>query len=177
MININLFLTFPWFHTRIGSTAVQFIFRPQSFTYVLVNQGEVSFKLMVSPEMAPKVHVVAYAILPSENVIAHSTSFSTETCFSHKVSLKGRHMSHRCSLYVVLQKDKYMCPVDKINKCLCVFMCVYVRCRWSFLHPQLSQDWTQPCRWQPSRTLCAAWALLIRVSSSRKEQMLWLQKR
>uniref|UniRef100_A0A8C9XNQ4 Alpha-2-macroglobulin-like n=1 Tax=Sander lucioperca TaxID=283035 RepID=A0A8C9XNQ4_SANLU len=53
-----------------------------------VNEGEVSFKLTVSPDMAPDVQVVAYAILPSETVIANSADFSTEKCFSHKVSLE-----------------------------------------------------------------------------------------
>ncbi|KAF1393661.1 hypothetical protein PFLUV_G00018350 [Perca fluviatilis] len=38
--------------------------------------------------MAPDVQVVAYAILPSETVIANSADFSTEQCFSHKVSLE-----------------------------------------------------------------------------------------
>ncbi|KAF1393662.1 hypothetical protein PFLUV_G00018360 [Perca fluviatilis] len=55
---------------------------------VSVNEGEVSFKLTVSPDMAPVVQVVAYAILPSETVIANSADFSTEQCFSHKVSLE-----------------------------------------------------------------------------------------
>lgn len=57
-----------------------------------VSEGEVSFKLKVSPEMAPDVRVVAYAVLPSENVIAHSADFSTEKCFGHKVSERGRRM-------------------------------------------------------------------------------------
>lgn len=56
--------------------------------HVSVNEGEVSFKLTVSPDMAPDVQVVAYAILPSETVIANSADFSTEQCFSHKVSLR-----------------------------------------------------------------------------------------
>ncbi|XP_039643075.1 alpha-2-macroglobulin-like isoform X2 [Perca fluviatilis] len=54
----------------------------------LVNEGEVSFKLTVSPDMAPDVQVVAYAVLPSETVIANSADFSTEQCFSQKVSLE-----------------------------------------------------------------------------------------
>ncbi|XP_026169908.1 alpha-2-macroglobulin-like [Mastacembelus armatus] len=53
-----------------------------------VTQGEVSFKLKLSPEMAPFVQVVAYAVLPSETVIANSANFSTEKCFSHKESLE-----------------------------------------------------------------------------------------
>uniref|UniRef100_A0A3P9C2L3 Alpha-2-macroglobulin n=1 Tax=Maylandia zebra TaxID=106582 RepID=A0A3P9C2L3_9CICH len=49
--------------------------------------GQVSFKVRVSPEMAPEFQVVAYAVLPSEDVIAHSADFSTEKCFSNKVSV------------------------------------------------------------------------------------------
>ncbi|XP_074542611.1 alpha-2-macroglobulin-like protein 1 [Halichoeres trimaculatus] len=53
-----------------------------------VTEGQVSFKLRVSPEIAPEVQVVAYAVLPSETVIAHSADFTTEKCFSNKVSLE-----------------------------------------------------------------------------------------
>ncbi|XP_069004470.1 alpha-2-macroglobulin-like [Embiotoca jacksoni] len=53
-----------------------------------VKKGEVSFQLRVSPEMAPEVQVVAYAILPSENMISHSADFTTEKCFSHQVGLE-----------------------------------------------------------------------------------------
>uniref|UniRef100_A0A3P9CV66 Alpha-2-macroglobulin-like protein 1 n=1 Tax=Maylandia zebra TaxID=106582 RepID=A0A3P9CV66_9CICH len=50
-------------------------------------KGEVSLKLTVSPEMTPDIQIVAYAVLPSENVIAHSAEFSTEKCFTNKVSV------------------------------------------------------------------------------------------
>ncbi|XP_063762429.1 alpha-2-macroglobulin-like [Eleginops maclovinus] len=53
-----------------------------------VNEGQVSFKLTVSPDMAPNIQVIIYAILPSETVIAKSADFSVEKCFSHKVSLE-----------------------------------------------------------------------------------------
>ncbi|XP_029372544.1 alpha-2-macroglobulin-like [Echeneis naucrates] len=53
-----------------------------------VNEGEVSFKLNVNADMAPEVQVLAYAVLPSTAVIADSADFSTEKCFSHKVSLE-----------------------------------------------------------------------------------------
>uniref|UniRef100_A0A3B3YY18 Alpha-2-macroglobulin bait region domain-containing protein n=1 Tax=Poecilia mexicana TaxID=48701 RepID=A0A3B3YY18_9TELE len=59
--------------------------KPFSFP---VTEGEVSFKLTVSPDMAPVIQVVAYAVLPSKNVIAHSAEFSTEKCFSNKVSVE-----------------------------------------------------------------------------------------
>uniref|UniRef100_A0AAZ1WZZ9 Alpha-2-macroglobulin bait region domain-containing protein n=1 Tax=Oreochromis aureus TaxID=47969 RepID=A0AAZ1WZZ9_OREAU len=52
-----------------------------------VTEGQVSFKVRVSPEMAPEFQVVAYAVLPSEDVIAHSADFSTDKCFSNKVSV------------------------------------------------------------------------------------------
>uniref|UniRef100_A0AAX7SWW0 Alpha-2-macroglobulin-like n=1 Tax=Astatotilapia calliptera TaxID=8154 RepID=A0AAX7SWW0_ASTCA len=45
------------------------------------------FPQIVSPEMAPEFQVVAYAVLPSEDVIAHSADFSTDKCFSNKVSV------------------------------------------------------------------------------------------
>ncbi|CAJ1066029.1 Hypothetical predicted protein [Xyrichtys novacula] len=53
-----------------------------------VTEGQMSFTLRMSPEMAPDVQIVTYAILPSETVIAHSAEFTTEKCFSHKVSLE-----------------------------------------------------------------------------------------
>uniref|UniRef100_A0A668AW72 Alpha-2-macroglobulin-like n=1 Tax=Myripristis murdjan TaxID=586833 RepID=A0A668AW72_9TELE len=54
----------------------------------VLTSGEVSFEVEVSPDMAPLVQVVAYAVLPSETVIAHSADFSTEKCFNNKVSLE-----------------------------------------------------------------------------------------
>ncbi|XP_033969253.1 alpha-2-macroglobulin-like [Trematomus bernacchii] len=53
-----------------------------------VNEGQLSFKLTLSPDMAPEIQVIIYAILPSETVIAKSADFSIEKCFSHKVSLE-----------------------------------------------------------------------------------------
>ncbi|XP_047195468.1 alpha-2-macroglobulin-like [Hippoglossus stenolepis] len=53
-----------------------------------VTEGGISFELNVHPEMSPEVQVLAYAVLPSETVIAHSADFSVEKCFSHKVSLE-----------------------------------------------------------------------------------------
>ncbi|XP_032446213.1 alpha-2-macroglobulin-like isoform X1 [Xiphophorus hellerii] len=64
-----------------GQTQVQVEDKP-------VTEGEVSFKLTVSPDMAPLIQFVAYAVLPSKNVIAHSAEFSTEKCFSNKVSVE-----------------------------------------------------------------------------------------
>ncbi|XP_076146152.1 alpha-2-macroglobulin-like protein 1 [Alosa pseudoharengus] len=53
-----------------------------------VTQGEVSFQLSVSAEMAPSVQVLAYCVLPSETVLADSKTFSTEKCFITKVSVQ-----------------------------------------------------------------------------------------
>uniref|UniRef100_A0A4W6FDL3 Alpha-2-macroglobulin-like n=1 Tax=Lates calcarifer TaxID=8187 RepID=A0A4W6FDL3_LATCA len=84
-----------------------------------VNEGEVSFKLSVPPEMAPDVQVVAYAILPSENVIAHSADFSTEKCFSHKVSLEFSPSSavpgEETTMQVMAQPDS-LCGVSAVDQ-------------------------------------------------------------
>uniref|UniRef100_A0A3Q3RY91 Alpha-2-macroglobulin-like 1 n=1 Tax=Mastacembelus armatus TaxID=205130 RepID=A0A3Q3RY91_9TELE len=69
-----------------GSVDVMFLVSVLITFYI--NSGQVSFKLNVSPEMVPLVQVVAYAVLPSETVIASSADFSTEKCFTHKVSLE-----------------------------------------------------------------------------------------
>ncbi|XP_056140095.1 alpha-2-macroglobulin-like [Lampris incognitus] len=52
-----------------------------------VTEKEVSIKFQMKPEMAPLVQVVAYAVLPSDTVIAHSANFDTEKCFVNKVSV------------------------------------------------------------------------------------------
>ncbi|XP_026166070.1 LOW QUALITY PROTEIN: alpha-2-macroglobulin-like [Mastacembelus armatus] len=68
--------------------AIVLLRRQQIEVKTTVTQGQVSFKLNVSPEMVPFVQVVTYAVLPSETVIASSADFSTEKCFTHKVSLE-----------------------------------------------------------------------------------------
>uniref|UniRef100_A0A8C2GMU8 Uncharacterized protein n=1 Tax=Cyprinus carpio TaxID=7962 RepID=A0A8C2GMU8_CYPCA len=50
--------------------------------------GTVSFKLSVGADLAPAVQILAYCVLPSENVAAGSTKFDVEKCFSNKVSLQ-----------------------------------------------------------------------------------------
>ncbi|RXN03911.1 alpha-2-macroglobulin-like protein [Labeo rohita] len=50
--------------------------------------GTVSFKLSVGVNLAPAVQILAYCVLPNENVVAHSTEFKTEKCFENKVSLQ-----------------------------------------------------------------------------------------
>ncbi|XP_038548732.1 alpha-2-macroglobulin-like isoform X4 [Micropterus salmoides] len=84
-----------------------------------VTEGEVSFKLTVSAEMAPQVQVVAYAVLPSETVIAHRADFSTEKCFSHKVSLEFSPPSavpgEETILQVTAQPDS-LCGVSAVDQ-------------------------------------------------------------
>uniref|UniRef100_A0A8C9XPJ5 Alpha-2-macroglobulin-like n=1 Tax=Sander lucioperca TaxID=283035 RepID=A0A8C9XPJ5_SANLU len=78
---------------------------------VSVNEGKVSFKLTVSPDMAPDVQVVAYAILPSETVIANSADFSTEKCFSQKVSLRRTKTCGKgCSCQILGAESKCLLP-------------------------------------------------------------------
>uniref|UniRef100_A0A3P9IP38 Alpha-2-macroglobulin-like n=1 Tax=Oryzias latipes TaxID=8090 RepID=A0A3P9IP38_ORYLA len=42
---------------------------------------------IITPDLAPEFQLVVYAVLPSKDVIASSGGFSTEKCFSNKVSL------------------------------------------------------------------------------------------
>ncbi|XP_047676889.1 alpha-2-macroglobulin-like [Tachysurus fulvidraco] len=51
-------------------------------------KGKISFKLSVLAELAPVVQVVAYSVLPSENIIAARRNFDVEKCFRNKVSLQ-----------------------------------------------------------------------------------------
>lgn len=62
---------------------------PNASLCVSETEGQVSLKFDVTAKMAPFVQIIAYAILPSELVVAHSADFSTEKCFSHKVSVRG----------------------------------------------------------------------------------------
>ncbi|XP_037630769.1 alpha-2-macroglobulin-like [Sebastes umbrosus] len=84
-----------------------------------VNEGDVSFKLAVSPDMAPDVQIVAYAILPSETVIAHNADFSVEKCFAHKVSLAFSPSSavpgEETTLRVMAQPDS-LCGVSAVDQ-------------------------------------------------------------
>ncbi|XP_058600481.1 alpha-2-macroglobulin-like isoform X1 [Onychostoma macrolepis] len=50
--------------------------------------GTVSFKLSVGADLAPAVQILAYCVLPSENVAAGNTKFDVEKCFSNKISLQ-----------------------------------------------------------------------------------------
>ncbi|XP_026138197.1 alpha-2-macroglobulin-like isoform X3 [Carassius auratus] len=50
--------------------------------------GTMSFKLSVGADLAPAVQILVYCVLPSENVVARSTTFDIEKCFKNKVSLQ-----------------------------------------------------------------------------------------
>ncbi|KAG1941890.1 alpha-2-macroglobulin-like [Pimephales promelas] len=52
-----------------------------------VTSGSVSFKVSIGVAMAPVVQILVYCVLPSENVLAASESFETETCLQNEVSL------------------------------------------------------------------------------------------
>ncbi|XP_078023473.1 alpha-2-macroglobulin-like isoform X2 [Epinephelus lanceolatus] len=84
-----------------------------------VSEGEVSFELKVSPDIAPVVQVVAYAILSSKTVIATSADFSTEKCFSHKASLEFSPSSavpgEETTLQVTAQPDS-LCGVSAVDQ-------------------------------------------------------------
>ncbi|KAG7222464.1 hypothetical protein INR49_016233, partial [Caranx melampygus] len=84
-----------------------------------VNEGEVSFKLTVTPDMAPHIQVLAYAVLPSETVMAHSADFSTEKCFGHKVSLEFSPSSavpgEETTMQLTTQPDS-LCGVSAVDQ-------------------------------------------------------------
>ncbi|RVE64678.1 hypothetical protein OJAV_G00128200 [Oryzias javanicus] len=54
----------------------------------LENADKVTLKLRITPDLVPAFQLVVYAVLPSKHVIASSGDFSTEKCFSHKVSVE-----------------------------------------------------------------------------------------
>ncbi|XP_046891858.1 pregnancy zone protein-like [Hypomesus transpacificus] len=96
-----------------------------------VSDGEVTFKLAVSPDMAPLVQVLVYAVLPSESVIANSIDFPTQKCFNNMVSLQfspsravpgeesSLHLSAQpgslCGLSAVDQSVLIMEPEGRLN--------------------------------------------------------------
>ncbi|XP_017163865.1 alpha-2-macroglobulin-like isoform X2 [Poecilia reticulata] len=84
-----------------------------------VNEGEVSFKLNVSPNLAPEIQIMVYAVLPNKKVISQSTDFSTEKCFNHKVSLEFSSSSavpgEETNLQLTAQPDS-LCGVSAIDQ-------------------------------------------------------------
>ncbi|KAM4743098.1 pregnancy zone protein-like isoform 2-T3 [Anableps anableps] len=84
-----------------------------------VNEGEVSFKLKVSPDLAPEVQIMVYAVLPSKNFISQSADFSTEKCFSHEISLEFSSSSavpgEETKLQLTAQPDS-LCGVSAVDQ-------------------------------------------------------------
>ncbi|KAK3560724.1 hypothetical protein QTP86_014723 [Hemibagrus guttatus] len=96
-----------------------------------VKKGKVSFKLSVHAEIAPVVQVVAYSVLPSENIIASSKNFDVEKCFRNKVSLQfspseavpgeknnlevSAHPGSLCGLSAVDQSVFILEPGNRLN--------------------------------------------------------------
>ncbi|XP_041850408.1 alpha-2-macroglobulin-like protein 1 [Melanotaenia boesemani] len=84
-----------------------------------VNEGEVSFKLKVTPDMAPEFQVVAYAVLPSKRVIAQTADVATEKCFNNKVFLEFSPSSavpgEQTSLHLVALPGS-LCGVSAIDQ-------------------------------------------------------------
>ncbi|KAI7790047.1 alpha-2-macroglobulin-like [Triplophysa rosa] len=50
--------------------------------------GSVSFKLIIGADLSPAVQILAYCLLPSDNVVAGSTVLDIEKCFKNKVSMQ-----------------------------------------------------------------------------------------
>uniref|UniRef100_A0A672JGC3 Alpha-2-macroglobulin domain-containing protein n=1 Tax=Salarias fasciatus TaxID=181472 RepID=A0A672JGC3_SALFA len=101
-----------------GSVDIMYL-KKHVFICCLVSEGEVFFTLRVSPEMAPNFKIVAYAVLPSETVIAHRADFNTEKCFSHKVSLEFSPPStapgEEIDLQVAAQPNS-ICGISAVDK-------------------------------------------------------------
>ncbi|XP_027031012.2 alpha-2-macroglobulin-like [Tachysurus fulvidraco] len=96
-----------------------------------LRKGKISFKLSVLAELAPVVQVVAYSVLPSENVIASRRNFDVEKCFRNKVSLQfspskavpgekntlgvSAHPGSLCGLSAVDQSVFILVPGNRLN--------------------------------------------------------------
>ncbi|CAL1581108.1 unnamed protein product [Knipowitschia caucasica] len=50
-----------------------------------MTRGDISFFMEITPDLAPAVTLVAYAVLPSASVIATSKEYITTKCFSNEV--------------------------------------------------------------------------------------------
>ncbi|MBN3277200.1 A2ML1 protein, partial [Polyodon spathula] len=53
-----------------------------------VSEGEFSFKLPVSSDLAPYAQVLVYAVFPNGEIVADSFDFQVDKCFKNKVDLK-----------------------------------------------------------------------------------------
>lgn len=78
-----------FFIASFGSLSA-LLFQHQHSVFLSVTEGSISFGVNMSPELSPALQVMAYVILPSENVIAHKADFTVTKCFHNKV---GGHRS------------------------------------------------------------------------------------
>uniref|UniRef100_H3DA36 Alpha-2-macroglobulin n=1 Tax=Tetraodon nigroviridis TaxID=99883 RepID=H3DA36_TETNG len=88
-----------------------------------VNVGEFTFTMMVTTDMAPSFQVVAYAVLPSQSVIADYADFSTEKCFGHSVSLEFSEGSAVPGEEITMQLDaqpKALCGMSAVDRSIFV---------------------------------------------------------
>uniref|UniRef100_A0AAQ6ILG4 Uncharacterized protein n=1 Tax=Anabas testudineus TaxID=64144 RepID=A0AAQ6ILG4_ANATE len=121
-LNAEVFLQLTSVHEARFLSAVSnltvFLFRTVGFV-VSVTEGELSVKVKVSPEMAPDFVLLAYAVLPSEIVIASSAQFSTEECYSNKVSLRFSPSSavpgEKLTMQVMSESDS-LCGVSVVDQ-------------------------------------------------------------
>lgn len=74
-----------FFIASFGSLSA-LLFRHQRSDSLSVTMGSMSFDVKMSPELSPALQVIAYVILPSENVIAHKVDFTVTKCFLNQVS-------------------------------------------------------------------------------------------
>ncbi|XP_072314553.1 alpha-2-macroglobulin-like [Eucyclogobius newberryi] len=82
-------------------------------------EGEMTFSQEISPDLAPDVTLVAYAVLPSERVIATSRDFITEKCFSNEVALQFMAPSSvpgELSSLTVSAAPRSLCGVSAVDK-------------------------------------------------------------
>ncbi len=81
--------------------------------------GTVLFKLSVGADLAPAVQILAYCVLPSENVAAGSTKFDVEKCFSNKVRIVSWEISLlKLCLWLSLKINN----MYSRHRCLCSFL-------------------------------------------------------
>lgn len=64
---------------------LSFLFRYRRSASVSATEGSIFFTVKMSPEYSPALQVVAYAILPSEHVIAHKANLAVTKCFRNQV--------------------------------------------------------------------------------------------
>lgn len=112
--------------SNLNSENPNFVFvKHRRCVSVPATEGSVSFTLNMSPEFSPALQVVAYAVLPSEHVIAHKADLAVTKCFLNKV---GWRRSQTC---VRRRRQPRSQPPPSALR---------ARCRWSFPPPPPSLE-------------------------------------